>query len=138
MNRHTNKKEVYELVNKIRKEIPDAVLRTTFMVGYQGETTEDFNEFALEVMTVNYQKMSEDINNEELDSNFEEESNIIVLNDEMIKSVYLNTTKRPIFITHEKTSGNFDFFWSIKKPIKRKQAKACFDEEIKNPNLTVV
>ena len=33
-----------EEISKIRKEIPDAVIRTTFMVGYQGETTEDFNE----------------------------------------------------------------------------------------------
>ncbi len=44
MNRHTNKKEVYELVAKIRKELPDAVLRTTLMVGYQGETEQDFEE----------------------------------------------------------------------------------------------
>ncbi|MBR6689128.1 MAG: 30S ribosomal protein S12 methylthiotransferase RimO [Clostridia bacterium] len=44
MNRHTNKKEVYKLVAKIRKELPDAVLRTTLMVGYQGETDGDFEE----------------------------------------------------------------------------------------------
>lgn len=44
MNRHTNKKEVYDLVAKIRKELPDAVLRTTLMVGYQGETEQDFKE----------------------------------------------------------------------------------------------
>ena len=44
MNRHTNKKEVYELVAKIRRELPDAILRTTLMVGYQGETDGDFEE----------------------------------------------------------------------------------------------
>lgn len=44
MNRHTNKKEVYDLVAKIRRELPDAVLRTTLMVGYQGETDADFEE----------------------------------------------------------------------------------------------
>ena len=44
MNRHTNKKEVYDLVAKIRRELPDAVLRTTLMVGYQGETDGDFEE----------------------------------------------------------------------------------------------
>lgn len=44
MNRHTNKKEVYELIAKIRRELPDAVLRTTLMVGYQGETDGDFEE----------------------------------------------------------------------------------------------
>lgn len=44
MNRHTNKKEVYDLIYKIRHEIPDAILRTTLMVGFQGETEEDFDE----------------------------------------------------------------------------------------------
>ena len=57
MNRHTNKKEVYELVKKIRKEIPDAVLRTTFMVGYQGETTEDFNELIDAVHDLKFERM---------------------------------------------------------------------------------
>ncbi len=44
MNRHTNKQEVYDLIAKIRKELPDATLRTTLMVGYQGETEQDFEE----------------------------------------------------------------------------------------------
>ncbi|MBQ8043253.1 MAG: 30S ribosomal protein S12 methylthiotransferase RimO [Clostridia bacterium] len=57
MNRHTNKKEVYELVHKIRKEIPEAVLRTTFMVGYQGETTEDFNELIDAVKDLKFERM---------------------------------------------------------------------------------
>lgn len=57
MNRHTNKKEVYELVHKIRKEIPEAVLRTTFMVGYQGETMEDFNELIAAVKDLKFERM---------------------------------------------------------------------------------
>lgn len=44
MNRHSTKEESIELINKIRKEIPDAVIRTTLMVGFPGETKEDFNE----------------------------------------------------------------------------------------------
>ena len=57
MNRHTNKKEVYELVKKIRKELPDAVLRTTFMVGYQSETVEDFNELIAAVKELKFERM---------------------------------------------------------------------------------
>lgn len=57
MNRHTNKKEVYELVNKIRTELPDAVIRTTFMVGYQGETVEDFNELIDCVKDLKFERM---------------------------------------------------------------------------------
>lgn len=44
MNRHTNKKEIYDLIEKIRRAIPDSVIRTTVMTGYQGETEEDFKE----------------------------------------------------------------------------------------------
>lgn len=44
MNRHTTKQEIYDLVTKIRKELPDAIIRTTMMVGYIGETKEDFEE----------------------------------------------------------------------------------------------
>lgn len=44
MNRHTNKKEIYNLVKKIREKISGVIIRTTVMVGYQGETIKDFNE----------------------------------------------------------------------------------------------
>jgi len=44
MNRHTNKQEIYTLVDKIRKKVPDAIIRTTVMVGYQGESDSDFEE----------------------------------------------------------------------------------------------
>lgn len=57
MNRHTNKKEVYDLVHKIRRELPDAVLRTTFMVGYQNELVEDFNELIDAVRELKFERM---------------------------------------------------------------------------------
>ncbi len=43
MNRRGNKKFLYNLFNKIKKEVPNAILRTTLMVGFPGETEEDFN-----------------------------------------------------------------------------------------------
>ena len=57
MNRHTNKKEVYELIKKIRREIPDAIIRTTLMVGYQGETLEDFNELIDAVKCFKFERL---------------------------------------------------------------------------------
>lgn len=57
MNRHTNKKEIYDLIHKIRKEIPDAVIRTTLMVGYQGETTDDFNEMLDAVKEFKFERL---------------------------------------------------------------------------------
>ena len=44
MRRHVGKAETYELVERIRREVPGIHLRTTLMVGFPGETDEDFRE----------------------------------------------------------------------------------------------
>lgn len=44
MNRKSNGKSIRELIQKLRKEIPEVVIRTTVMVGFPGETQEDFEE----------------------------------------------------------------------------------------------
>lgn len=44
MNRKGNGESIRNVITKIRKEIPDVVIRTTVMVGFPGETNEDFNE----------------------------------------------------------------------------------------------
>ncbi len=44
MHRHVTKEETYELIRKFRKEVPGIHLRTTFMVGFPGETEQDFFE----------------------------------------------------------------------------------------------
>ena len=44
MNRHGGSKLIREVVAKLRREIPDIVIRTTFIVGFPGETDEDFTE----------------------------------------------------------------------------------------------
>lgn len=43
MNRRTNGKQIEELINKIKKQIPDVILRTSLIVGFPGETEGDFN-----------------------------------------------------------------------------------------------
>jgi ribosomal protein S12 methylthiotransferase len=44
MQRHVTKKETYELVRRLREEVPGIHIRTTLMVGFPGETEEDFEE----------------------------------------------------------------------------------------------
>ena len=44
MNRQSNGKSIRNLIQKLRKEIPGVVIRTTVMVGFPGETKEDFEE----------------------------------------------------------------------------------------------
>lgn len=44
MGRRTSKQELVDIVGKLRKEIPDIVLRTTLITGFPGETEEDHEE----------------------------------------------------------------------------------------------
>lgn len=44
MNRHVTKEETYELIRRLRREVPGIHIRTTLMVGFPGETDEDFQE----------------------------------------------------------------------------------------------
>lgn len=44
MHRNTTKQETLELIAALRREVPGICIRTTLMVGFPGETEEDFNE----------------------------------------------------------------------------------------------
>ena len=44
MKRHVTKEETYELIRRMRREVPGIHIRTTLMVGFPGETEEDFEE----------------------------------------------------------------------------------------------
>lgn len=44
MRRHVTKEQTLELIKKMREEVPEIHLRTTMMVGFPGETEEDFME----------------------------------------------------------------------------------------------
>ncbi len=57
MNRHSNGESIEKLINKIRKEIPEVILRTTMMVGFPGETEEDFFELYEFVNRAKFEKM---------------------------------------------------------------------------------
>lgn len=44
MNRRGTKEEIIDVLTKIRKKVPDSIIRTTFIIGYPGESEEQFNE----------------------------------------------------------------------------------------------
>lgn len=56
MNRRYNAEQLYATINKIRSILPDIALRTTFLVGFPGETESDFMELAtfLENMQIDH------------------------------------------------------------------------------------
>lgn len=57
MHRHVSKEDTYELIRRIRKEVPGIHLRTTLMVGFPGETDEDFRELIEFVKWARFERM---------------------------------------------------------------------------------
>ena len=57
MNRRTNKEDIVNLIDKIKEKIPDVVLRTSLIVGFPGETKEDFDELLDFVKNTRFDKL---------------------------------------------------------------------------------
>ena len=57
MRRHVSKSETYDLIEKFRREVPGIHLRTTLMVGFPGETEEDFKELKEFVQKARFDRM---------------------------------------------------------------------------------
>ena len=57
MHRHVTKQETLGLIDEIRQRVPGIVLRTTLMVGFPGETEEDFQELKDFVRQEKFERM---------------------------------------------------------------------------------
>ena len=57
MHRHVSKEETIELIKKIREAVPGIHLRTTLLVGFPGETDEDFEELVEFVKWAKFERM---------------------------------------------------------------------------------
>lgn len=57
MNRKTSKEQIQGLIKKIRERIPEVTLRTSLMVGFPGETDEDFEELCKFVQQAKFDKL---------------------------------------------------------------------------------
>ena len=57
MNRKTTGNDIRNLIKKLRTEIPNVILRTTLIVGFPGETDEEFNELCLFVKNVKFDRL---------------------------------------------------------------------------------
>ena len=57
MRRPVSRKETYDLVNTIRREVPGVHLRTTLMTGHPGETEDDFNELVAFVKEIRFERL---------------------------------------------------------------------------------
>lgn len=57
MRRNITKEETYELIERMRREVPGIHLRTTLMVGHPGETQQDFDELVEFVQKARFERM---------------------------------------------------------------------------------
>ena len=57
MQRHVTKEETYELIERMRREVPGIHIRTTLMVGFPGETDQDFEELKAFVKWARFERM---------------------------------------------------------------------------------
>ncbi len=57
MKRRHTKREAVELIERLRRAIPDIALRTTMLVGYPGESEEDFNELMEFVRETRFERL---------------------------------------------------------------------------------
>lgn len=57
MQRHITKQETLDLIELMRREVPGICLRTTLMVGFPGETDEDFEELLEFTRTTKFDRM---------------------------------------------------------------------------------
>jgi ribosomal protein S12 methylthiotransferase len=57
MQRHVTKEQTYELISRLREEVPGIHIRTTLMVGFPGETDEDFQELIAFTKWARFERM---------------------------------------------------------------------------------
>ena len=57
MQRHVTKEQTYELIRRLREEVPGIHIRTTLMVGFPGETDEDFAELIAFTKWARFERM---------------------------------------------------------------------------------
>ena len=57
MNRKSDSKSIEKVIQKIRTQIPDVIIRTTMIVGFPGETQEDFDELYQFIKRAKFEKL---------------------------------------------------------------------------------
>lgn len=57
MNRKTSKEHIIKTLKNLRKSVPDIVIRTTFIVGFPGESDDDFNQLVDFIKDLKFDKL---------------------------------------------------------------------------------
>ena len=120
MGRKTTKEEIIGKINDLRKNVPNIVLRTSLIVGFPGESCEDFNELKDFIKTIKLDKVGvftysreegtpaaimEDQIDEEVKKAREEE--IMLLQKEVSEEINKNKVGREYDVLIEKFNGEY-------------------------------
>ena len=97
MNRYDTKENIYNTIKKIRDKIPDAIIRTTVMVGYPGETKEDYEELRQGIIELQFDRLGAFIFSRE-------EGTIACDMDEQVPESIKNERLKDIFDTQKQIS----------------------------------
>lgn len=68
MNRHTTKKEILNLIDKVRKKIPNVAIRTSLIVGFPSEEDREFKELLKFIEDVKFERLGAFIYSREEDT----------------------------------------------------------------------
>lgn len=118
MNRRGDKEFLLKLFNKIKSLVPNAILRTTLIVGFPGETEEDFNELIEFIKEVKFDHLGAFTYSKEEDTvsyNFENQIDEKIKNQRykkvMItqKRISLSKNKKRIGEIHKGLVIDYDF-----------------------------
>ncbi len=103
MNRHGGSAVINDAVSRLRKEIPGVVIRTTFIVGFPGETDEDFNELCefvnkqrfehVGVFTYSREEGTPAYKMEQIDEQIKQDRYDIIMRDQLIINEEYNEKK---------------------------------------------
>ena len=103
MNRHGGSAVINDAVFRLRKEIPGVVIRTTFIVGFPGETDEDFNELCefvnrqrfehVGVFTYSREEGTPAYKMEQIDEQIKQDRYDIIMRDQLIINEEYNEKK---------------------------------------------
>ena len=103
MNRHGGRAVINDAVFRLRKEIPGVVIRTTFIVGFPGETDEDFNELCefvnkqrfehVGVFTYSREEGTPAYKMEQIDEQIKQDRYDIIMRDQLIINEEYNEKK---------------------------------------------
>jgi ribosomal protein S12 methylthiotransferase len=128
MGRRTTKEEIKSLVNNLRSKIPNIALRTTLIVGFPGETEEDYKELVDFVKEIRFDRLGV------FTYSREEDTPAYQLEDQVDQEIKLNRQERIMLLQSDISMDNNQKMVGrmIKVMVEGKEGKKYFGRSYKD------